>query len=49
LFGDYVTELQGMIEKSGDGLPVAVVQFAKIKIFQGCEFFVIIKFFCLVL
>jgi hypothetical protein len=35
LFGDYVDELNKKIGKSGEGLPVMVVQFAKIKIFRG--------------
>jgi hypothetical protein len=39
LFGDYVSILQGMLANVGDGLPVVVVQFAKIKIFAGSKFF----------
>jgi hypothetical protein len=39
LFGDYVAILQGMLAKAGTGLPVVVVQFAKIKIFAGYNFF----------
>ncbi|WJX60744.1 hypothetical protein P8452_45916 [Trifolium repens] len=34
LFGDYVTELNKKMGKAGEGLPVIVVQFAKIKIFR---------------
>ncbi|WJX83027.1 hypothetical protein P8452_65720 [Trifolium repens] len=34
-FGDYVDILQGMLVKAGVGLPIVVVQFAKIKIFSG--------------
>jgi hypothetical protein len=36
LFGEYVNDLQGMLLKCGGGLPVVVVQFAKLKIFRGC-------------
>ncbi|GAU31614.1 hypothetical protein TSUD_63630 [Trifolium subterraneum] len=35
LFGDYVEELQRMLSRRDEGLPVVVVQFAKIKIFRG--------------
>jgi hypothetical protein len=35
LFGDYVDQLNKKMGKSGEGLPVIVVQFAKIKIFRG--------------
>jgi hypothetical protein len=34
LFGDYVDELNKKMGKSGEGLPVTVVQFAKMKIFR---------------
>jgi hypothetical protein len=34
-FGDYVDILQGMLVKAGAGLPIVVVQFAKIKMFAG--------------
>ncbi|XP_045814710.1 uncharacterized protein LOC123921661 [Trifolium pratense] len=34
LFGDYVDELQRLIGNSSKGLPVVVIQFAKIKIFR---------------
>ncbi|WJX62061.1 hypothetical protein P8452_47097 [Trifolium repens] len=34
-FGDYVDILQGMLVKAGVGLPIVVVQFAKIKMFAG--------------
>ncbi|MCI12379.1 replication factor A protein, partial [Trifolium medium] len=34
LFGDYVDQLNKMMGKAGDGLPVVVVQFAKVKIFR---------------
>jgi hypothetical protein len=35
LFGDYVDELKKKMGKSACGLPIVVVQFAKIKIFRG--------------
>jgi len=35
LFGSYVESLRKMMGKSVEGLPVVVVQFAKIKIFRG--------------
>ncbi|CAJ2662234.1 unnamed protein product [Trifolium pratense] len=35
LFGDYVHSLQSMLGKAHNGLPVVVVQFAKIKTFRG--------------
>jgi hypothetical protein len=35
LFGGYVDELKKRMGKSCSGLPVVVVQFAKIKIFRG--------------
>jgi hypothetical protein len=35
LFGGYVNELKKKMGKSSSGLPVVVVQFAKIKIFRG--------------
>ncbi|XP_045799478.1 replication protein A 70 kDa DNA-binding subunit-like [Trifolium pratense] len=35
LFGGYVQELQEMLAKCADGLPIVVVQFAKIKMFGG--------------
>jgi hypothetical protein len=35
LFGDYVDQLNKKMGKSGEGLPVIVAQFAKIKIFRG--------------
>jgi hypothetical protein len=39
LFGDYVSLLQEILAKIGDGLPIIVVQFAKIKIFAGSKYF----------
>jgi len=38
LFGSYVDSLQKMMGKVVEGLPVVVVQFAKIKIFRGINF-----------
>jgi hypothetical protein len=35
LFGDYVGELNKKMGKAGEGLPVVVIQFAKVKIFRG--------------
>jgi hypothetical protein len=35
LFGDYVDEVKKKLEKSVAGLPIVVVQYAKIKIFRG--------------
>jgi hypothetical protein len=35
LFGDYVAELNKKMGKSSSGLPIAVIQFAKVKIFRG--------------
>jgi F420-0:gamma-glutamyl ligase len=35
LFGDSVDSLKKMMGKSGEGLPVVVVQFAKVKFFRG--------------
>jgi hypothetical protein len=35
LFGDYVGELSKKMGKAGEGLPVVVIQFAKVKIFRG--------------
>jgi hypothetical protein len=35
LFGSYVDEFQSLIDRSGGGLPVVVIQFAKIKLVQG--------------
>jgi hypothetical protein len=35
LFGDYVEELNKKMGKADEGLPVVVIQFAKIKIFRG--------------
>jgi hypothetical protein len=35
LFGDYVDELKSLMDRSGEGMPVLVIQFAKIKIFRG--------------
>jgi hypothetical protein len=46
LFGDYVDELNKRMGKTSDGLPIVVIQFAKIKIFRGSVFFV---FFCFTL
>ncbi|KAK2435931.1 replication protein A 70 kDa DNA-binding subunit C [Trifolium repens] len=34
LFGDYVDELNKRMGKISDGLPIVVIQFAKIKIFR---------------
>ncbi|WJX45167.1 hypothetical protein P8452_32067 [Trifolium repens] len=34
LFGDYVGELNKKMGKAGEGLPVVVIQFAKVKIFR---------------
>ncbi|WJX11096.1 hypothetical protein P8452_01744 [Trifolium repens] len=34
LFGDYVDSLKKMMGKSGEGLPVVVIQFAKVKLFR---------------
>ncbi|WJX30165.1 hypothetical protein P8452_18733 [Trifolium repens] len=34
LFGDYVDEVNKKIEKSAVGLPIVVIQFAKVKIFR---------------
>jgi hypothetical protein len=39
LFGDYVDELNKRMGKTS-GLPIVVIQFAKIKIFRGSVFFV---------
>jgi hypothetical protein len=35
LFGDYVGELNKKMGKVEGGLPVVVIQFAKVKIFRG--------------
>jgi hypothetical protein len=35
LFGEYVDQLQSLIGKPVEGFPVVVIEFAKIKIFQG--------------
>jgi hypothetical protein len=35
LFGDYVDELKKKIGKSAVGLPIVVIQFAKVKLFRG--------------
>jgi hypothetical protein len=35
LFSDYVDELRKKMGKSATGLPIVVVQFAKVKIFRG--------------
>jgi hypothetical protein len=35
LFGDYVAELNKKMGKAVGGLPVVVIQFAKVKIFRG--------------
>jgi hypothetical protein len=35
LFGDYVDELKKKMEKFATGLPIVIVQFAKVKIFRG--------------
>jgi F420-0:gamma-glutamyl ligase len=37
LFGDYVGELSKKMGKAGEGLPVVVIQFAKVKIFRGSD------------
>lgn len=39
LFGEYVDQLKKFMETSGEGMPVLVVQFAKIKIFRGIFIF----------
>jgi hypothetical protein len=39
LFGDYVGELSKKMGKAGEGLPVVVIQFAKVKIFRGNAIF----------
>jgi hypothetical protein len=39
LFGDYVDELNKRMGKTSDGLPIVVIQFAKIKIFRGSDVF----------
>jgi hypothetical protein len=47
LFGSYVDSMQKMMGKSVEGLPVVVVQFAKIMLFRGflnCVLF--ISIFC---
>jgi hypothetical protein len=41
LFGDYVDHLKQLMAKVDEGLPVLVVQFAKVKIFRGCLYFLI--------
>lgn len=35
LFGEYVALWNGFVSKGFEGLPVVVVQFAKVKIFRG--------------
>jgi len=35
LFGDYVDRLKQLMAKVDEGLPVLVMQFAKVKIFRG--------------
>jgi hypothetical protein len=35
LFGDYVDELNKKIGKTSAGLPIVIIQFAKVKIFRG--------------
>jgi hypothetical protein len=35
LFGDYVDDLSKKMGKSSSGLPVVVIQFAKVKLFRG--------------
>jgi hypothetical protein len=35
LFGDYVDDLAKKMGKSSSGLPVLIIQFAKVKIFRG--------------
>lgn len=38
LFGDYVDHLKHLImAKADEGLPVLVMQFAKVKIFRECD------------
>jgi hypothetical protein len=39
LFGDYVGELRKKMGKAEGGLPMLVVQFAKVKIFRGNRLF----------
>jgi hypothetical protein len=41
LFVDYVDEVNKKIGKSAVGLPIVVIQFAKVKIFRGNEFTVV--------
>jgi hypothetical protein len=48
LFGEYANDLQRMVGSCGGGLPVAVVQFAKIKAFRGCKIELIGLFICCV-
>jgi hypothetical protein len=43
LFGDYADELSKKIGKSIAGLPIVVIQFAKVKIFRGDVF---VRVFC---
>jgi hypothetical protein len=43
LFGDYVDEVNKKIEKSAVGLPIVVIQFAKVKNFRGNE---LVVYFC---
>jgi hypothetical protein len=35
LFGDYVDHLKQLMAKVDEGVPVLVMQFAKVKIFRG--------------
>jgi hypothetical protein len=44
LFGGYVDELKKRMGKSSTGLPIVVVQFAKIKIFRG-DLLVVVSFY----
>jgi hypothetical protein len=46
LCGDYAEDLSKKIGKAVSGLPVVVVQFAKIKIFRGKRIYLVVYNFC---
>jgi hypothetical protein len=49
LFGEYVDIMKKLMESAGAGMPVIVVQFAKIKVFRGmCSSHVMFLIICII-
>jgi hypothetical protein len=44
LFGDYVDEVKRKVDKSTSGLPIVIVQYAKVKIFRGNSIVFVMSF-----